>query len=397
VGITSKPRTRSSSKLAVGLVLEIDGMRDSLTIFGAKPTKRAGQFVGKRYRLEGLLGSGASANVYLAVDTRSGKQVVVKQLTQHGNRNDEIRRRFLGEAEGLVALRHPGIVRVFDYAVPSDERPFLVMEALVGETLLSLLKRHQVLPTDIALGIARHTAQGLAAAHRAGLIHRDIKPENLFLLGPLGEPFAVKLIDFGLAKLPQSNGTSGMHTVLGTVEYMAPEQVMADPVDGRTDIYGFGILLFRLFTGHLPFEAPDGLDLLSHQLFSAVPPASWIHDGLEPRIDAIIGRATRKHPANRYPNLDALLADLDVVFGLRHDELMSSSLVVEPDVYEPQNILGRKLAAMLAQRYRSVAPAHHNHSEPPPTFERLRYPTRPVADPAQRDESSEDDFELSEG
>lgn len=370
-----------------------------LATFGAKPTKRAGQFVGKRYRLEGLLGCGATSAVYLAVDTRLGHSVVVKQLTASSTKNDELRRRFLLEAEALAALQHPGIVRVLDFAAPSDERPYLVMEALVGETLASLLRRRPLLPIDVALVIARHTAQGLEAAHDAGLVHRDIKPDNLFLLGPLDDPFGVKIIDFGMAKLPQSNGTSGVHTVLGTVEYMAPEQVMADPVDGRTDIYAFGVVLFRLFTGHLPFESPEGFDLLSHQLFSPVPPASWIHEGIEPNIDALIARATRKHPDNRYPDMATLRADLDIVFGLTSGSPTSAELRVEPDVYEPQNDKGREVASLLAERYKTIAPCRYDRSAQEAALSLMRFQTLPpnAEAPHDFDELDEEDLEVLEG
>lgn len=399
------------------LVLERDGMRDrkasSANVgrrrrgtkgldprhFGAQPTNRAGQFVGKRYRIEGLLGNGATANVYLAIDTRLGHNVVVKQLTPDGTQNEELRKRFLAEAEALADLRHPGIVRVLDFGAPDDERPYLVMEALVGETLASLLKRKPLLPIDVALVIARHTAQGLEAAHRAGLVHRDIKPDNLFLLGPLGDPFGVKIIDFGMAKIPHSNGSSGVHTVLGTVEYMAPEQVMVDPVDGRTDIYAFGIVMFRLFTGHLPFEAPAGLDLLSHQLFSPVPPASWIHEGIEPPIDALVTRATRKHPANRYASMQELMADLDVVLGICPGGSANTALVVDPDVYEPYNEQGREVAKLLAKRYESIAPLRYGKSEQEAAMSLLRFQTLPPGCPAPPDfdDLPDEDLEICEG
>ena len=330
-----------------------------LASFAATPTKRAGQFIGKRYRIEGRLGLGATSDVYLTVDTRQDRIVVVKQMTERACANEELRARFLSEAHALAQLRHPNIVRVFDFGAPQDERPYLVMEALQGETLASLLTRRPHLPIELALLIACQAAQGLESAHQAGVIHRDVKPDNLFLLGPIDQPFAVKVIDFGMAKIPKSNGSSGIHTVLGTVEYMAPEQVMADPIDGRTDVYGLGILLFRLFTGHLPFDAPDGMDLLSHQLFSPVPPASWIHEDLDPRLDYIVTRATRKHPDNRYPSMQALLLELDTATLLDTAGPWSLHCAVDPDVYEPQNPQGCEVAEMLAKRYQSIAPARY--------------------------------------
>ncbi|MGC4065868.1 MAG: serine/threonine-protein kinase [Polyangiaceae bacterium] len=241
----------------------------ALAAFEAKPTRRAGQILAARYRIEGRIGSGSTADVYLAADLLRNRPVVVKQLTDDAMANDELRRRFLSEAETLAGLSHPNIVRVLDYGASLDERPFLVMEPLRGETLGALLARRPHQPVELALMIATEAAKGLAAAHAQQVFHRDVKPDNLFLIGPRGAPTGVKVIDFGMAKLPRSNGTSGVHTVLGTIEYMAPEQVMADPVDARTDVYGLGILLFRLLTAHLPFEAPLGLESVeSSALFS---------------------------------------------------------------------------------------------------------------------------------
>jgi serine/threonine-protein kinase len=333
--------------------------------------------VGKRYRIEGRLGLGSTADVYLTVDTRLGRPVVVKQLTQNASENDELRSRFLSEAHALSQLCHPNIVRVLDFGAPLDERPYLVMEALHGETLAALLSRRAHQPVEISLMIAQQTAFGLEAAHRAQVFHRDVKPDNLFLVGPCGAPFGVKIIDFGMAKIPRSNGSSGVHTVLGTVEYMAPEQVMADPVDARTDIYGLGILLFRLFTAHLPFEAPLGLDLLSHQLFSPVPPASWINDELDPRLERVVTRATRKHPANRYQSMTQLLADLHEAMSASGTGPMSQPLVTDPDVYEPQNPKGREVAELLAARYQTIAPARYAQSEREAALSQVTFRTEP--------------------
>lgn len=330
--------------------------------FAALPTQRTGQFLGDRYRIEGLLGSGGTADVYLAVDTRVGQSVVVKQLNHDGASNDGVRSRFLAEAEALAGFQHPRIMRVLDYGASADELPYLVTEALVGETLASLLRRQPLLPLDTALLVARQTAQGLTAAHRRGLVHRDIKPDNLFLLGPRGAPFGLKIIDFGMAKFGHARDASGVHTVLGTVEYMAPEQVIADPVDGRADIYSFGVVLFRLFTGRLPFGSAQGIDLLCHQLFTPLPRACWFEPSLDPHVDAIITRATRKHPNNRYQNMPAMMVDLDVVWGLCRGEPANTDLLIDPDEYEPKNEKGREVASLLAERHASLCPPQHERS-----------------------------------
>ena len=153
----------------------------------------------------------------------------------------------------------------------------------------------------------RHAAAGLLAAHRAGIVHRDVKPDNLFLLGPLGEPYALKVIDFGMAQ-SASGSTQSKGLLLGTVQYMAPEQIVADPVDARTDVYGLGVVMFRMFTGHLPYETDFHTDVLAHQLFSPTPPPSWLSDTIDPRIETVIVTAMRKHPENRYDFMQGLLA-----------------------------------------------------------------------------------------
>lgn len=375
-----------------------------LASFRTQPTKRAGEFLGDRYRIEGLLGSGGTANVYLAVDTHIGHSVVVKQLNREGASNQGIVERFLAEAEALANFQHPRIMRVLDFACSDGQFPYLVTEALVGETLTSLFQRRPSVPLSLALMIARQTAQGLAAAHRAGLIHRDVKPDNLFLLGPRNAPFGLKIIDFGMAQSSQSKDTSGIHTVLGTIEYMAPEQTMADPVDGRTDIYGFGIVLFRLLTGRLPFQASDKIELLCHQLFSPVPSPSWYDAAIDPHMDAIITRATRKHPRNRYPNMRAMMIDLDVVFGLCHGEPTSTELVVAPDIYEPQNAKGREVAELLAERYSRIAEIGRRQSErvaasPSNVHQHASAPilVDDGEDPTDFEDISDDELELCEG
>jgi serine/threonine protein kinase len=370
-----------------------------LTSFGARPTSRAGEFLGDRYRIEGLLGTGGTSNVYLALDTQIGNNVVVKQLNREGADNEGIRERFLEEAEALSNFQHPRILHVVDFAEPGSGPPYLVTEALVGETLASLLRREPLLPISITQMIARQTAEGLSAVHARGLVHRDIKPGNLFLLGRAGSPFGLKIIDFGMAKLSDSNDVSGVQTVLGTIEYMAPEQTMADLVDGRTDIYSFGVMLFRLLTGRLPFQAAEGLDLLGHQLFSSVPAPSSFHSSIEPHMDAIVARATRKHPDNRYPDAHAMMIDLDVVFGQSFGEPSHADLVVDPDVYRPQNQKGREVAELLAERWATLAPIGNGQ------FERdaarsLAHPKILVpdaADSADFEPLSDDALEICEG
>jgi serine/threonine-protein kinase len=324
--------------------------------FPVSSTRRMGQLIDRRYLIEGLLGTGTTSNVYLCVDVETKQQVVVKQLTSNASTQEEIKKRFLSEAHALRELNHPNIVRVFNYGAPANERPYLVMEALCGESLKSLLLRRPKPTLELALLVVRQTALGLELAHRLNVVHRDIKPDNLFILGPIDDPFCVKIIDFGMAKIPQSNGSSGVNTVLGTVEYMAPEQVMADPVDARTDVYGLGMLLFRMLTGRLAFESEEGMELLTHQLFSAVPRTSWVCDHVSPSLEQVVAKATCKHPDNRFQSMGEFIQALDQATKATSVDPEPLFLRIEPDVYEPQNPKGREVATLLAERYQSIAP-----------------------------------------
>jgi serine/threonine-protein kinase len=202
-------------------------------------------------------------------------------------------------------------------------------------------------------------ASALVAAHRVGVVHRDIKPGNLFLLGPIGEPSGVKVIDFGLAKDTQDPeaGPNSTNLVLGTAQYMAPEQVLADPVDARTDVYAFGVLLFRTLTGQLPFDLDPGADLFSHQLFSPAPPPSWLIESVDPRLERLILRCMRKHPDNRYPSMQAVLDDLLTIAGSDAGEMTDAPpLAPNPDVYQPRNQKGRDAAEALAAYFGTEPP-----------------------------------------
>jgi serine/threonine-protein kinase len=272
-------------------------------------------------------------------------------LAPESIKSHELSARLLREAEALRDIDHPNVVKVLDSGETGGGVPYLVLEALPGETLGDYLRRQGTPPFELSLSLVRQAAQGLCAAHRAGVVHRDVKPDNFVLVGPTNEPYGLKLIDFGMAKLDSSTGTSGTHTILGTVEYMAPEQILAEPVDARTDVYAMGVVMFRLFTGHLPFDTTAPADLLRHQLFSSVPPPSWLSEDLDPRIERMILTATRKHPGNRYPDMQALLADLDSMVGVSEAEVSQRPPPVAPDLYAPRTARGAEALTILAEKF----------------------------------------------
>ena len=317
--------------------------------FAAKESTRSGAVLAGRYQVRGFLEHGAHARVYLAEDLATHLPVALKILSPETARSPEFRLRLVREGQAMKAISHPNVATVIEAGETEEGVPFLAMEALLGESLGEYVRRETV-PVDTALILLRQAAAGLAAAHRAGIVHRDVKPDNFLLLGPPGEPYGLKVIDFGLAKLWDLNEGSA-HNILGTAEYMSPEQILVEPVDARSDIYSLGVVMFRIFTGHLPFESVGQADLLRHQLFSSVPPPSWLNDGLDPRIDQVVQRATRKHRENRYATMEDLIADLEVLLGIGARDLQPRAPSVVPDSYAPSTETGREAAVLLAEKF----------------------------------------------
>jgi eukaryotic-like serine/threonine-protein kinase len=322
----------------------------SPSTLATRKTGMAGAIVGDRFKIRGFLNKGATARVYLADDLETGSQVIVKLFAPSAAARPEMRTRFVREARLLMSISHANVVKVLSYGELS-ERPYVVTEALRGESLGEYLRREGAMQTDLALTLMRHAAQGLAAAHRADIVHRDVKPGNLFLVGPVGNPYGLKVIDFGMAKGEGTGSVSNQDTILGTIEYMAPEQIVADPVDARTDVYGLGVVMFRVFTGHLPFDVDRDMDLLAHQMFSPAPPPSWLQEGLDPRIERIILRAMKKRPENRYPSMDALLSELEHLLGLAAGDAAAALPEPADDRYAPRSAEGRQAAQTLARQF----------------------------------------------
>src|SRR5436190_6358219 len=315
-----------------------------------KMTAMAGAVLGGQYQIKGFVNKGSTARVYLAEDMKTKAPVIVKLFAPGDVQTDQSHARFKREAELLMGLDHPNIIKVLSYG-DMQGRPYVVTEPLRGESLHEYLKREHAMPTDVALAMLRHAGLGLSAAHRAGIVHRDVKPGNLFLLGPVGSPYGLKLIDFGMAKGEKSGRISNHDVVLGTVEYMAPEQIVTDPSDARTDVYGLGVVMFRVFTGHLPFDVETDFELLAHQMFSAAPPPSWLNENIDPRIEQVILRAMRKRPDNRYPSMDAFVVDLERILGFTTESHVSSGPARADDTYEPQTPAGLDACEALLRQF----------------------------------------------
>lgn len=313
-----------------------------------QPTTADGMVIAGRYTIRGLLGTGGLARVFLADDAKSGGQVALKVLHAEMTPSHAVRDRFEREIEIASRIGHPNIARILDSGEGPERVPFLVIERLEGESLGAILARVGRVSEDFALAVAKRVASALAAAHADGVVHRDVKPDNLFLVR---DGSIVKVLDFGMAKLVEGKYTA-VGVAVGTAAYMPPEQAMADPVDGRADVYALGITLFRMLAGRLPFAVRDPGKLIAHQLFVPLPSPTEAIPGLDPRIARVIVAATRKRPDNRYPSMRVMLEDIGRIAGEREGDLSAPALRFEPDVYEPENPIARTAA----KRLRAVLP-----------------------------------------
>lgn len=262
------------------------------------------------FQVEGLAGQGATGAVLRGLDLRTGLPVALKTLRLDRAASPEhqaaLRERFLREAELARRLDHPGIVRVLG-AGEEAGLLYLVLEWVEGHDLRPHTRPGALLPPAQVLRIGRRIAQALAHAHRQGIVHRDVKPANI-LLDARGE--GVKLADFGVARLDDASWTR-TGTLLGTPDYMAPEQVAGGPVDGRADVYALAAVVHELLTGALPFPGASLAERLRARVAGAPPPVSTLRPGLPPVLDGVLVRALAARPAERLPDADALAAGLD--------------------------------------------------------------------------------------
>jgi tetratricopeptide (TPR) repeat protein/tRNA A-37 threonylcarbamoyl transferase component Bud32 len=278
----------------------------------------SGQTVG-RYRILSMLGEGGMGKVYLAEDQLLGRKVAMKFLPPKSVADERARKRLIREARAAATLDHPNICSI--YEVGSDgNQSFIVLQHVEGETLAARLKR-QPLELREALAAAVQVAEALAAAHERGIIHRDIKPENIMLTAR-GQ---VKVLDFGLAKVTRDQvrldhegetatmlSTPGI--VMGTVPYMSPEQVRGEDLDGRSDMFSFGAVLYELLTGRRLVEAKSVAEMIS-AILTAEPPPLVGSSAVSPRLEQLVRRCLEKDAVRRYPSLGDVVGELEGVRG----------------------------------------------------------------------------------
>ncbi|CAM5481577.1 protein kinase domain-containing protein [Streptomyces abikoensis] len=281
----------------------------------------AGRSVGGgRYQLRDLLGEGGMASVHLAYDSVLDRQVAIKTLHTELGREASFRERFRREAQAVAKLTHTNIVSVFDTGeddLDGSTMPYIVMEYIEGQPLRSVLDadvaQYGAMPADKALKITADVLAALEVSHEMGLVHRDIKPGNVMMT----KRGVVKVMDFGIARAMQSGVTSMTQTgmVVGTPQYLSPEQALGRGVDARSDLYSVGIMLFELLTGRLPFDADSPLAIAyAHVQEEPVAP-STINRSIPPAVNALVARALKKNPNERFPSAEAMRDECARVAG----------------------------------------------------------------------------------
>jgi serine/threonine-protein kinase len=266
----------------------------------------AEDLIAGRYELEQKVGSGGMSKVYRAHDRLLERTVALKILHEHYSKDDEYIERFRREARAVAQLTHPNVVTVIDRG-EHEGRQFIVFEYIDGENLKQLVEREGPLPPRQVIELGLQIASALASAHARGVVHRDVKPQNVILTDE-GRP---KVTDFGIARSSDVESVTLTGTVMGTSEYIAPEQARGELVDFRSDVYSLGAILYELCAGEVPYPGENPVSVAMRHLHEPVPSARARRRDIPSRLDAAIRRAMAKDPAERFGSMDELIAELE--------------------------------------------------------------------------------------
>ncbi|MDB5040166.1 MAG: putative Serine/threonine protein kinase [Candidatus Eremiobacteraeota bacterium] len=305
---------------------------------------QAQQLLNNRYRVDGLLGNGGMALVYVGTDTLLRRRVAIKVLRDQYASDDDFVKRFSYEAQSAAKLSHPNIVNIYDFGVENDAY-YIVMELVDGSTLGELLQEERVLPEGVAVDYAIQIASGLAYAHRQGLLHRDVKPANILVT----KDDVVKLSDFGIARAVSEHtlGVTQPGMVMGSVAYISPEQAQNHELDERSDLYSVGVVLYQMLVGALPFSGDTPVAVAIKHVSQAPPVIDPAVTGVSPAVAAIVARLLRKSPQDRFSSATELASALR--------EARERPLIVGP-VPDPSIVPGRPVPPSQPPPRRSVAP-----------------------------------------
>ncbi|MGH3042398.1 MAG: protein kinase domain-containing protein [Gaiellaceae bacterium] len=266
-----------------------------------------GELIVGRYELEELVGEGGMSSVYRAYDTVLERRVAIKVLHEHFSRDPEYVERFRREARAIARLAHPNVVTVIDRG-EWEGRQFIVFEHVAGENLKNVIARDGALAVDRALALACQIARALTFAHQLGIVHRDVKPHNVLV----DRGGTAKVTDFGIARaLDADDALTATGTVLGTGQYLSPEQANGERGDERSDQYSLGVVTYELLTGEVPYSGENLMAVAMQHVRDPVPSVRARRPGVSERVDAVVAKAMAKRPEDRFESMDALAAALE--------------------------------------------------------------------------------------
>ena len=348
-----------------------------------------GKIVDGKYRVDKLVGRGGMAAVWAGTNERTGKSVALKVILKSFAATPEAEQLFRREALAASKVNHPNVVTVFD-VIDHDGMTCIVMELLDGEPLSNYLARKGFLSAEEAIALLLPAMRGVSAANAQGVVHRDLKPQNIFIcIGPDGRHVTTKVLDFGISVMVERALDASSSTIpgltMGTPAYMSPEHVSgARNIDERADVYGFGVLLYEMLTGQLPFMGEPGPALLLRILNESAPPVTLFRPDLPPALVRIVEAAMAKKPDHRYSDVNSLVRALEEEFmpptPLPRSLTPFAGVPVFPFRDGPS---GRQSSAISVPRLQDVS-GPNSHSETQMLFALSMDMERPVASVATR-------------
>ena len=271
------------------------------------PDPLIGALFDGRYKVLKKLGSGGMATVYLAEDQELGRRVAIKILNAKHASDEQFVERFRREASSAAGLSHPNIVQIYDRG-KAEGTYYIAMEVIEGLSLKELIIKHGPSPIPVAVNYGRQILAALRFAHRNGVVHRDIKPHNVLV----DEEGRVKVTDFGIARAGASEMTE-VGSIIGTAQYLSPEQARGAPVDARSDLYSVGVVLYELLTGEAPYNGDTPVEIAMKHLSAVPEPPSVKRPEVPPELDAVVLRALAKNPDDRFQSVEEMDADLNAI------------------------------------------------------------------------------------